>query len=373
MNFRAGLTPALFIPGRYDTAQRGHNSQQKANAASDSTRNTMSRYVQQEFQWPEKGRESDNATSEPAPAQAIELPPQPEPPVSDSPQLEAASFVRDEFADVPVAMPLPQAVEHGVFGMTTAGPIEPDAEEVRAMTTEQARELAWMLRDLQAVEDAARTGEDPRTGRQPRTEEAAAKLRQFLEGEEPRLKQAYADALSAYANGFGDDAAKALDLWVCRTVADLTIEPGDRYDPGHPWHYLPDGDNARPIPVDAIEPDIDAGRYIQQELPKNPAKRAERLRAMLAHERERVEEDKRRYQEIVVKGAEALSRYDREIAHTNDEMAVATALSLKYNHIRYGLGCVAWMERQGEARGRRESVFPDTQESETIDGRSGAD
>jgi hypothetical protein len=304
----------------------------------------MSRYVQQEFQWTEQGRESDK--SEPAPSQTIEHPPQQDAPVSDAPQLEAASFVRDEFADVPVAMPLPQAVEHGVFGMTTEGPIEPDAEEVRAMTAEQARELAWMLRDLQAVEDAARTGEDPRTGRKPKTEEAAAKLRQFLEGEEPRLKQAYANALAAYANGFGDDAAKALDLWVRRTVADLTIAPSDRYDPGHPWHYLPEGDNARPIPVEDIEPDIDAGRYIEQELPKNPAKRAEKLRAMLAHERERVEEDKRRYQEIVERGAEALSRYDREIAHTSDEMARATALSLKYNHIRYGMGRVAWLERR---------------------------
>lgn len=304
----------------------------------------MSRYVQQEFQWPEQGRESDKSTSEPAPAQAIEQPPQQDAPVSDAPQLESASFVRDEFADVPVAKPLPQAVEHGVFGMTTEGPIEPDAEEVRAMTAEQARELAWMLRDFQAVEDAARTGEDPRTGRQPRTEEAAARLREFLEGEEPRLKQAYANALAAYANGFGDAAAQALDHWVRRAVADFTIEPSDRYGPGHPWHYLPEGDNAAPIPVDQIEPDIDAGRYIEQELPKNPAKRAEKLRAMLAHEQDRVEEDKRRYQEIVEQGAEALSRYDREIAHTNDAMAVATALSLKYNHIRYGLGRLVWLE-----------------------------
>lgn len=99
-----------------------------------------------------------------------------------------------------------------------------------------------------------------------------------------------------------------------------------------------------PIPVEEIEPDIDAGRYIEQELPKNPAKRAEKLRTMLAEERQRVEEDKWRYQEIVERGAEALSRYDREIAHSNDEMAVATALSLKYNHIRYGLGRVAWLE-----------------------------
>lgn len=153
------------MPGRYDTAQRRHNQHQEANATLHCTRNTMSRYVQQEFQWTEQGRESDK--SEPAPSQAIEHPPQQDAPVSDAPQLEAASFVRDEFADVPVATPLPQAVEAGVFGMTEDGPIDPDDVEIRAMTTEHAKELAWILRDLQAIEDAARTGEDPRTGRTP--------------------------------------------------------------------------------------------------------------------------------------------------------------------------------------------------------------
>jgi len=123
------------------------------------------------------------------------------------------------------------------------------------------------------------------------------------------------------------------------------VAPSDRYDPGHPWHYYHEGDNAPPIPVEEIEGDIDIGKYIERELPKNPAKRAVRLRELLAKERERVVEDKRRYQEIVDRGAEALSRYDREIAHSCDEMARATALSLKYNHICYGMGRVAWLEK----------------------------
>jgi hypothetical protein len=242
--------------------------------------------------------------------------------------------------------PLPQAVEHGVFGVTTEGAIEPDEEEVRAMTEEHGRELVALLADIQAVEDARRTGEDPRTGKQPRTPEAEEKLRQFLEQEEPRFKSAYAAALDAYARGFGHEAATALDAWVRKTVADCTIEPRNRYDPGHPWHYLPQGDNAAPIPVEQIEPDLDVGRFIERELPKNPAKRLEKLRAALSAEQARVEADKRRYQEIIEKGAEALSRYDREIAHTSDQMAVATALALKYCHIRYGLGRIAWLEKE---------------------------
>jgi len=323
------------MPGRHAKTRARHNQHQEREALNNRISNPMSSPVQQEFLWPEEQRADPPAKPTPA-----------SPPVEPAaaPELDAVSFDRDEFADVPIAKPLPQAVEHGVFGTTTEGPIEPDTEEVKAMTEEQGRELAWILRDLQAVEDAARTGEDPRTGRMPKTEEAAAKLREFLEAEEPRLKLAYADGLAAYANGFGDDAAKALDQWVRKILADCTIPPDDRYDPGHPWHYLPQGDNARPIPVEEIEPDIDVGRSIERELPKNPAKRAEKLRAMLARERERVEGDKRRYQEIVDRGAEALSRYDREIAHTSDKMAVATALALKFNHIRYGLGRTAWIQ-----------------------------
>ncbi|RIK67138.1 MAG: hypothetical protein DCC65_07925 [Planctomycetota bacterium] len=214
------------------------------------------------------------------------------------------------------------------------------------MTEEHGRELVAIFADIQAVEDARRTGEDPRSGRPPRTPDAQMKLAEFLEREEPRLKSAYSAALEAYARGFGAQAATELDAWARKTVADCTIDPKDRYEPGHPWHYLPQGDNAPPIPVEEIEPDFDIGKLIERELPKNLSKRREKLRVMLASEQARLEEDKRRYQEIIQRGAEALSRYDREIAHSSDEMARATALSLKYNHLRYGLGRVAWIARQ---------------------------
>jgi hypothetical protein len=294
--------------------------------------------VQQEFVWPD-----DVVSSKPRTVDSEADPPVPEKRMAPASPVSESSL--PSWDDVPIAKPLSRAVEHGVFGMTAEGPIEPDEEGIRAMTEEQAREMLWLLRDIQAVEDSLRTGEDPKTGKTPKTPEAQAKLRENLEREEPRLKQAYANALSAYADAFGDEAGKALDLWVRKTVADCTIEPTNRYDPGHPWHYYREGDSAPPIPVDQIEPDLDVGRFIERELPKNPAKRLEKLRSMLDAEKLRVEEDKRRYQKIVEKGAEALSRYDREIAHTSDEMAVATALALKYNHIRFGLGRVAWLQQ----------------------------
>lgn len=265
--------------------------------------------------------------------------------IASAPVTESWEVRLPDFDSVPVTVPLQAAVEAGVFGVTENGPIEPSAEEVHALTEEQAQELCNLLADYQSVEDALRTGEDPRTGKCPRTPEAAEKLREFLEREGPRLAASFADTLTAFADAFGHKAAGKLDLWVRKTVADCTIAPGFRYDPGHPWHYYHEGDNAPPIPVEDIEADLDLGKYIERDLPKNRTKRAQRIREMLVTERHRVEEDKRRYQEIVERGAEALSRYDREIAHTSDEMARATALSLKYNHIRYGLGRLAWLEQ----------------------------
>lgn len=312
----------------------------------------MSPITQQVFDWAEERRE--DAPTDPSPSQSAILPSAA--PEQTSPFRELRPPLGD---DLPIAKPLPRAIEQGVFGTTIEGPMEPDDEEVRGLTEEHARELMVLLADLQAVEDALRTGEDPRTAKKPKTPEAEAKLREFLGREAPRLASAYASALTAYGDAFGSDSAAKLDLWVRKTVADCIVAPSNRYDPGHPWHYYHEGDNAPPIPVEEIEGDIDIGKYIERELPKNPAKRAVRLRELLARERERVVVDKRRYQEIVDKGAEALSRYDREIAHTSDEMARATALSLKYNHICYGLGRVAWLEKALGLDPKIPSVVPD--------------
>ncbi|HWL93126.1 MAG TPA: hypothetical protein VNT79_06300 [Phycisphaerae bacterium] len=297
----------------------------------------MAVHEQQFFNWDERPTRGTPAPTPDVPTDTAVAPQAP----PELAQLKAPSF-----DDVPIASPLSAAIEHGVFGLTTEGAYAPNEEDVRAITVEQATELMATLVELQSVEDALRTGEDPRTGKVPRTDNARLKLREYLEREAPLLATAYGDVLAAFANGFGDEAARALDLWVRRTLADCTIEPRGRYDPGHPWHYYHEGDAAPPIAVDDIEPDLDAGRFIERDLPKNRAKRTARVGAMLAEERQRVEEDRRRYQEIVERGAEALSRYDREIAHSSDEMARATALSLKYNHLRWGMGRVAWLESQ---------------------------
>lgn len=100
------------------------------------------------------------------------------------------------------------------------------------------------------------------------------------------------------------------------------------YPPTHPWPYFHAGDNAPPVPVEEIPAEHDAGRWLAERLPKTPKKRLQAMHEMLERERASLAADKARYADIVERGAEALSRYDREIAHTSDAMAVATERAL---------------------------------------------
>jgi len=159
------------------------------------------------------------------------------PPVSDSAQppstatltiagdIPALATTMPESDGPPLFPPLAAAVECGVFGVTEAGPIEPDEEEVASLTAEHANEMVALLADLAAVEDGVRTGRDPRTGKLPRTPQTRTRLAQRLQTECVRLQEAYADALAVYADAFGDAAADALNAWIrngaapCRTGA----------------------------------------------------------------------------------------------------------------------------------------------------------
>jgi hypothetical protein len=127
---------------------------------------------------------------------------------------------------------------------------------------------------------------------------------------------------------------------------DAEIVSSLAYEPTHPWHYLAAGDGAAPVPVTEIPPDEQAGRFIETDLPKNPKKRLMRIRELLDQERERLAADKQRYLDVIERGVDALSRYDREIAYTDAEIAVASTLALKYRHINLGLGRIAWLEEQ---------------------------
>jgi len=257
--------------------------------------------------------------------------------VSDEPEM---ARVPD---DPPMAKPLPAAVAAGAFGWTTDGPIAPDDEEVAALTAEHANGMIVLLSDSHAVEDAMRFGYDPATLRSPSTPEKRDTLMQSLEIEQKRLAESYTDSVNVYADAFGEPAAIELDRWV-RTIIAAGDPHKSPYPPSHPWHYFHAGDNAPPVPVDEIPADDDAGRYLEPGLPKNQTKRIARLREWLTREQEQLEADRVRYADIVERGAEALSRYDREIAYSSDVMARACALSLKYRHVSLALGRLQWIK-----------------------------
>lgn len=265
------------------------------------------------------------------------------PPINDA-ELAIPSQV---LSGPPVATPLPTAVEAGVFGMTLDGAITPDEEQVEELTAEHANEMIILLADSQVLKEAIRLEYDPATGGTPSTPEAKQALLARLNKEWKRLLQAYDDAIGAYAEGFGDSAAKALDEWVRKTIVNGE-QKKEPYPPTHPWHYFHAGDNAPPVPVEEIPADPDAGRRLADRLPKNPRKRSQAMHEMLTREQASLAADKERYIDVIKRGADALSRFDREIAHTSDAMAVATALALKYNHISQGLGRLEWLTAQLE-------------------------
>lgn len=75
---------------------------------------------------------------------------------------------------------------------------------------------------------------------------------------------------------------------------------------------------------------------MEADLPISSTKQAIKAREFLAVERKELEQSRLRYEDIAARGAEALSRYDREIAYGgDDEMARAGSLALLYNQISW--------------------------------------
>ncbi|MCE9590262.1 MAG: hypothetical protein K8S99_07035 [Planctomycetes bacterium] len=258
--------------------------------------------------------------------------------------------------------PRPDALEAGVLA-----PEDADDDGLRSIHEEHARQCVALLCDLDAVETATRAGIDPRTNKSPRTEKQRARLQEFLRQEPVRLKRELVEAMDAYANAFGDVAADAFRAFIascprtgaaeatpcptstseCPEADAATVSKPHQYGPGHPWHYLAEGDGAAPPAVEEIEAAPFKPEHLGVKLPKNPQKRQAMLRKMLADQRRQLEQDTERYQDVLERGVEALSRYDREIAYGgNDHLAVASTIAFKHSHIAYAKARVAWLESQ---------------------------
>ncbi len=98
-------------------------------------------------------------------------------------------------------------------------------DDVRAMTTEHARELASILRELDHLRRCALSGTEPVSGKTPRSRERRDTLAQRLADETMKLAQHYDDALAAYAEGFGWEATETLDRFVKVNCRDALPEP----------------------------------------------------------------------------------------------------------------------------------------------------
>jgi hypothetical protein len=246
-----------------------------------------------------------------------------------------------EHCSMPNPTALLEAVGRAAFGVDEEGNVNPGPEEVAEITEHHTERLVELLNRLQDIDD--------------RLARASGDSRKPLYRQKDQALSAYQGALALYAEDFGQEAARQLDAWARHQIdseseddaRELRKSRPHRYDPGHPWHYYREGDAAQPVPVQDIEPAADVGSSFAGALPRNAAKRNAKLRTMLDDHRRQLAEDKTRYQDLLDRGADALSEYDRNIAHGgNVELAWASAVALKYNHIRNGLGRIAWLEDQ---------------------------
>lgn len=75
--------------------------------------------------------------------------------------------------------------------------------------------------------------------------------------------------------------------------------------------------------------------------------REQRLRELLVAEETELGRSTDRYNDIVARGADALSRHDPEIAYCGDlELARASSLARAHCHIAYHKGRIQWLRAE---------------------------
>lgn len=242
--------------------------------------------------------------------------------------------------------PLESALENGRLD-----PSDLEPENLAALHAEHARELLATLAAIDRVRESKRLGRDPNTGRVPRTVQQRERLAKVHSNEPARLQHAFEVLLDVYGECFGDEAAAELKVAVTCLHAGVEVtsqSPAPRtaqYDPSHPWHYYHKGDGASPMPAGEI-PAAKSYLDLGVKLPRDRAKRREKLQKLYHDASDQLARDIERYTDLAERGVEALSNYDRTIAYGgNDAIAIASSLALKYNHISLGKSRLAALER----------------------------
>lgn len=134
----------------------------------------------------------------PPPGLAPATQPKPEPPK------RAVWNFRDTFP-----APLEEAVTAGMFNDDDL-----DSEQVESIHVEMANELLALMDSIAACETMKLTGRNPDTGKLPRTAAGRKRLADQAERKPKELQAEFNNLLSAYADGFGDEAATAFAEWV---------------------------------------------------------------------------------------------------------------------------------------------------------------
>lgn len=244
--------------------------------------------------------------------------------------------------------PLEEAIE--------ADRISPDdlaPEAIAAIHAEHAKEALAVLERKRSLTEAVMQNSHPDSGASITTDRQRERLL-TRHASEPGVLDTHFDALiDVYAEVFGLDAAEhfrtAIIAWhhgvevrsvTSGTPASEAIERDDPcYSPGHPWHYYKDGDAVAPCSVEAIPPAEGEPATFGIRLPSNPAKRRAKLVSLRVEAADALSHAERRYQELVARGVDALSPYDRQIAYGgNVDLAWASSIALAYNHVSYGRG-----------------------------------
>lgn len=216
--------------------------------------------TQQEFKW----EQSSRPPAEPSVAAT---------PLDEHHPPDARAEERGQPCDdrLPIPQPLREAVSAGVFGQATDGPIDPD-EEPPSPTN--------MRMSLWVCPAKSRTSKIP-------FETAAA---QAPDGYQRTNTRKPGSAANSRPRTNGRDKPTP-----GRTAATPTTTPVTR---GTTFGAV----NAMPLPVNEIPANADVARFIEADLPKNPARREKKIRGLLEDERRRVADDEKRYEEIVERG-----------------------------------------------------------------------
>ena len=232
--------------------------------------------------------------------------------------------------EMPCPHPLPAAVRRAAFGLHEDGePVEPSEEEVAEITIHHGERLMDALESLAAAEALLVRGRDDDRGNTVTAVD--------------RARSACQSVLALYEEDFGERAARELEAWARHQVEQSSDVA--EFGPGHPWYYLSRGDGRQPVPVDEIPMNTRADIGLPGRLPRDREKRRGAVLKALHEQRKQLIQDRERYTQLVNRGAAALSAYDRENAHGgDDELAWASALALKFNHISNGLGRIGKLE-----------------------------